>query len=240
MSEPKRSSDVVESFAEQAFMFGIGGLIAIFLGGVLIYYKGMLIGLGYLLMVVGIPSVLFAIWSATRVKEVTQVVVVCPYCSAKNTLLEQPNEGFPCAECNRQVPIFDGKVVSVSQVRCGFCNTLNYYNDQSAGLLCENCNREIPIATADGQLATKSFHTFAQQDDEKPYDLILTAEGPKHEEVVACLQHMLALNRNQVKQILEELPATLLSGIPRKKAELLSAQLSVHGAEASFSESATG
>jgi hypothetical protein len=40
---------------------------------------------------------------------------------------------------------------------------------------------------------------------------------------------MLALNRNQVKQLLGDLPAVLLTGITRKKAELLEAQLTSVG-----------
>jgi 4'-phosphopantetheinyl transferase EntD len=43
---------------------------------------------------------------------------------------------------------------------------------------------------------------------------------------------MLALNRNQVKQMLEEVPITLLTGIPRMKAEMLQAQLAAHQAHA--------
>ncbi|MFX9012007.1 hypothetical protein ABTN18_19845, partial [Acinetobacter baumannii] len=61
--------------------------------------------------------------------------------------------------------------------------------------------------------------------------------GPKTEEMIDCLQHMLALNRNQVKQMFDELPVTLLTGIPKKKAELLSAQISSHGGTADISPS---
>jgi hypothetical protein len=43
---------------------------------------------------------------------------------------------------------------------------------------------------------------------------------------------MLALNRNQVKQMLDELPVTMLTGITKKKAEMLQAQLSIHDGEA--------
>jgi hypothetical protein len=45
---------------------------------------------------------------------------------------------------------------------------------------------------------------------------------------------MLALNRNHVKQMFDELPVTLLTGIPRMKAELLQAQLATHGGFAEF------
>jgi 4'-phosphopantetheinyl transferase EntD len=42
------------------------------------------------------------------------------------------------------------------------------------------------------------------------------------------------LNRNQVKQMLDELPVTLLTGIPRMKAEFLQAQLTANDAVAEF------
>ena len=43
---------------------------------------------------------------------------------------------------------------------------------------------------------------------------------------------MLAMNRNQVKQMLEEAPVVLLTGIPKKKAELLKAQIEMHHGKA--------
>ena len=63
---------------------------------------------------------------------------------------------------------------------------------------------------------------------------MLISYGHKTEEVINTLQHMLALNRNQVKAMLEDLPVTLLTGIPRKKAEMLKAQLATHDAAADF------
>jgi hypothetical protein len=42
------------------------------------------------------------------------------------------------------------------------------------------------------------------------------------------------LNRNQVKQMLDELPVTVLTGITRKKAEMLKAQLTMHDAGVEF------
>ncbi|MCE9557511.1 MAG: ribosomal protein L7/L12 [Armatimonadetes bacterium] len=135
------------------------------------------------------------------------------------------------------IPVQDGKILAVQQVRCGFCNHLNYYNETSVGLICEECDREIPIATVDGQLAPKSFHMFTRHDDDKYYDLVLLEAGKKTEEVISCLQHMLALNRNQVKQMLDELPVTLLTGINKMKADMLNAQLSAHDAVGQVAES---
>ncbi len=52
--------------------------------------------------------------------------------------------------------------------------------------------------------------------------------------MIQALQHMLALNRNQVKNMLNELPVTVLTGITRKKAEMLKAQLSIYEGEVEF------
>ena len=126
------------------------------------------------------------------------------------------------------IPITDGKVLPVAQVRCGFCNALNYYSDKTELLLCEECNHEIPIATEDGRPAKQMPSFYAVTDDDALYELVLVAHGYKTEELINALQHMLALNRSQVKQLLGELPAVLLTGINRKKAEMLKAQLSVN------------
>jgi DNA-directed RNA polymerase subunit RPC12/RpoP len=238
MPDVQRSSDIAEGHASEALIYGVCGLLALGLGGLCFAYKGMLMYAGIVMMLGGAGAIGFAIKKFTQIKRVTSVGVTCPYCKAHNELLAEPTESFSCVECHRLIPVFNNEIQEVFQVRCGFCNHLNYYNPQSVGLICEECDREIPIATADGRLATKSFHAFSRHDDDRAYDLILTEEGPKHEEMITCLQHMLALNRNQVKQILEELPSTLLTGIPKMKADMLSAQISTHGGAASVSESA--
>lgn len=237
MPDVQRSSDIAESHASEALIYGVCGLVAVGFGGLCYAYKGMLMYAGIILVLGGLAAIGFAIKKFTQIKKVTSVSQTCPYCKAKNELLAEATESFSCVECHRLIPVFNGEILEVFQVRCGFCNHLNYYNPQSVGLICEECDREIPIATADGRLATKSFHAFSRHDDDRAYDLILAEEGPKHEEMIACLQHMLALNRNQVKQMLEELPVTLLSGVPKMKADMLSAQISTHGGVASVSES---
>jgi hypothetical protein len=114
-------------------------------------------------------------------------------------------------------------------VRCGFCNALNYFSEKTDVLLCEECNHEVPISHEEGHIPKKRLATgFAVEDDDRPYELILVAHGPKTDDLIQTLQTMLALNRNQVKQMLSELPVTLLTGIPKKKAEMLRAQLSIH------------
>jgi hypothetical protein len=75
---------------------------------------------------------------------------------------------------------------------------------------------------------------YAVTDDDRLYELVLTGTGHKNEELIASLQHMLALNRNQVKQMLSELPVAILTGISRKKAEMIQAQLSIHDGVAEF------
>jgi hypothetical protein len=147
-------------------------------------------------------------------------------------LTETPTADFTCIDCHRLIPIRDGKALSVQSVRCGFCNELNYYSEKTDFLLCESCNHEIPIAHEEGYVPKKHSTAYAVQDDDRLYELVLIAHGHKTEELVNCLQHMLALNRNQVKQMLTELPVTLLTGIPKKKAELLKAQLTSHEAAA--------
>jgi len=120
------------------------------------------------------------------------------------------------------------------QVQCGYCKALNWYCDKTEVLICEACDHEIPISQEDDKPTKTLPKGFALVEDDSLYELVLTESGIKTEEVIATLQQMLALNRNQVKDILDQLPSTLLTGINRRKAEMLQAQLAVHGATATI------
>ncbi|MBI3721809.1 MAG: hypothetical protein HY248_04575, partial [Fimbriimonas ginsengisoli] len=116
---------------------------------------------------------------------------------------------------------------------CGYCHELNFYSDKTEFLVCENCSHEIPISSdSHGHKSVPKF--YAVVEDDALYELVLVESGTKTEDLIACLQRMLALNRSQVKQMLDQLPVTLLTGISRRKADMLLAQLTIHegGAEA--------
>jgi hypothetical protein len=118
------------------------------------------------------------------------------------------------------------------QVRCGFCNSLNYYSDKTDLLICETCNHEIPVHQEDGKPVKHLPKGFAIVDDNMLYELVLIEAAKTNEDLVKTLQSMLALNRNQVRDLLDEVPVTLLQGITRMKADMLTAQLVNHGARA--------
>jgi len=177
---------------------------------------------------IGIACFGYAFYRAIEVRKVTSVAYTCPYCGVINELTEVAVADFTCVECHRLVPIIDGEIIDIAEVRCGYCNALNYYSAKSEFLICEECDREIPIHTDE---PTKVAPTYMfRDDDESAYELVLSSPGPKTEEVIACLQQMLALNRNQVKQMLDETPVTLLTGITKRKALILQAQLASHDA----------
>ena len=234
MPTTQRSSDVIEEHSEKVLGFGIGGVVAIALGGLLIYYKGMLMMLGIILAVIGVGCLIYSLYEYLQVKKVPVVKLTCPYCSFTNQLTNQPEKDFTCRSCHRLIPVENGRIMRVFQVRCGFCNHLNFYSEKSEGLICEECDREIPISMSDGHKNKKTFERYTHHDDDKVYELVLTGQGTKTEELISCLQHMLALNRNQVKEMLANLPVTLLTGIPRRKAEMLTAQLASHDGKAEF------
>lgn len=227
---------VQEEFASNAIISAIPGLIVAGIGGVMLFYQlsqgGALVALSGVLIFIGVAMVGWGIFQASKVKKVSSFAINCPFCEARNLLTSQPKADFRCDSCNREVPVDEtGAILNVFQVRCGFCNTLNYYSDKSTGLICEECDREIPIATDEETHNKKVFDSYTIKDDDHPYDLILTA-APQSDDMIKCLQTMLALNRNQVKDILEDLPQTLLQGIPKKKAELLKAQIAMHKGQA--------
>jgi len=241
-----RRSDVIELIGEKALLFGLGGLI-IFGGGATIYYYGdqpivgdqklaeLLGGFMWVLLLVGGGMVLFASYCGAQIRKVTAHDVSCPYCNKVNVLTAEPTRDFTCAHCVRMIPVEDGKVLPVFQVRCGFCNQLNFYSAKNEVLICEKCDREIPLTAEEGKQRRHISKAYAVTDDENLYELVLVGTGhQRNEELIGTLQRMLALNRNQVKQILEEVPVTLLTGITRKKATMLQAQLAIHEGAAEF------
>ena len=232
MPHIRRSSDVVEIHTQLAISFGVGAVVAFVLSGGLIYYRGstgMFVPLAGIILAIGLACALYGIYCALQIRVVKHIFRECPFCQTHNAMDGAPTEDFLCIECHRLIPVLDGQVLQVEQVRCGYCNALNFFSAKTDVLLCESCNHEIPIAHEDGHVARRQIPTgFAVDDDERPYELVLVAYGARTEELIECLQHMLALNRNQVKQMLTELPATLLTGIPKRKADMLRAQLSIH------------
>jgi ribosomal protein S27E len=232
----EKVSDVVELISERALTLTLAGTLSLVLSALAFAYRGQ--GqtgtpAGWVLLIIGEGLLAYAVFQALRIRDITRVDVKCPYCNETNQVLTAPEDDFTCSFCHRLIPIQEKQVLPVSQVRCGYCNALNFYSEKTDILLCEECNREIPIATEDDGRPKKQLAAayVMVTDDEAMYELVLTGKGHKQEELIAALQHMLALNRNQVKQILEELPSTLLTGINRRKAEMLSAQLALHDAD---------
>lgn len=236
MPRPEKTSDVIEIRSEIALEYVLSGAVAFLLGLLLFYYRGegLLSGLAGVLIVLGAGAALYGFSRAWTVREVPAYPLVCCYCSFRNLLIEKPEADFTCTSCSRLIPIENGEPMPVFQVRCGFCNELNYYNAKTEVLICEKCDREIPIAQEEGRPQKHLPRGFVVQDDPNLYDLVLVDPGPKTEELIPVLQQMLALTRPQVKQVIGDLPAVLLTGITYKKAELLKAQLAVHEAKADF------
>lgn len=229
-----------EAIASEGIPYIAGAVLLLIVAAVMAYYTnlqtGAVIPVAYVLIVIALALGAYGAYRMTRIKHIQEFKMECPFCQTVNVLTAMPKDDFRCVHCNREVPVEDGTVLAVYQVRCGFCNALNYYSDKSTGLICEECDRAIPIATDEGTHAKKVFENFTIHDDDQPYDLVLLS-APKSEEMISCLQQMLALNRNQVKDLLEELPQTLLTGIPKKKAQLLTTQISIHKGKAESSVS---
>ncbi|MBS1722116.1 MAG: hypothetical protein JSS66_03805 [Armatimonadetes bacterium] len=235
MSHFERSSNLREEFGQRAFMAIVPGIILLCVGGLMISYRSAFIALGIILAVIGLGCLVYGVIQFSQLRKVPSFPVKCPFCQHKNDFTEPAESDVRCEGCQRMIPIEGGRILQVWQVRCGYCNHLNYYSEKSTGLICESCNRIVPIAHDGGPEAKATFEHYTVHDDDRPYDLVLFNMGHEHnEELVSTLQHMLALNRNQVKDMVMQLPLTLLTGIPRKKAEMLKAQIDMHGGSADF------
>lgn len=238
----EQAANAKERVAADAITALAPGVIVLLFAAVVWYYQksqqGWFTSLGMVLALIGLALIGYGLFKMNKVRQIDCHPIDCPFCEKTNVLTQKPDHDFRCVHCNRDVPVENGKVLNVYQVRCGFCNTLNYYSDKSTGLICESCDREIPIATDEETHAKKVFEAYTVHDDDQPYDLILL-QAPDNEDMVKTLQQMLALNRNQVKDIIDDLPQTLLTGIPKKKAELLTAQIAVHKGKAESKVSGT-
>lgn len=233
--ELERSSVVQETHAQRGLMAAIAGVVVGGIGGLIVYYGGggMFSGLGWVMVAAGAVGLVFGIISFFMVKKVEEHDITCPFCDSKNYFTHKVDRDVRCFSCLRQIPVRDGEVMEVFQVQCGFCQHLNFYSDKSAALICEECDRIIPIATDEEGESSEVLERFtAREADDTPYDLTLEDAGPKREEIIPVLQKMLALNRNQVKDIVDEAPSLLLTGIAKKKAELLKVQIEMHGGKA--------
>jgi uncharacterized protein YbaR (Trm112 family) len=231
----QRTSDVKEAIGERSIYFFSGGIALLVVGFILMRY-GRGSGLGNLagFVLIGAVGLLgYGVYIVTQTRKVSSHFIDCPVCTERNELVEKPeNQDVTCVACNHLIPIKDGVVLPVMTVRCGFCNSVNYYSEKSEVLICETCNHEIPIFQEDGKPTKQLPKGYAVVDDNSSYELVLVDAGKGSEELVRTLQSMLALNRNQVKDLLEEVPVTLLQGITKMKADMLAAQLSNHGAKA--------
>lgn len=229
MSDIQRSSDVVEEHGQMAFML-LGGGILLAIGGIVFGIYSQWQPLSIVLIFISVLLIGVGIKHLVSAKNVTGVTVECPYCQFRNMMLATPMKDFACRGCNRMIPVDNGVIMRVEQVRCGFCNQLNFYSARSHGLLCEECDSVIPISGIESD--SKVISTYSRKAvDETSYELVLVSIENRTEELITAMQQMMALNRNHVKDILESLPQPLLSGINRTKAEMLSAQLSIHKAK---------
>ncbi|MCC6402433.1 MAG: hypothetical protein IT207_00310 [Fimbriimonadaceae bacterium] len=234
MSQPERSTSLKEKFAQRALFAIIPGVVVLLIAVPMIVYQSVLMVLGYLLSAMALAAIVYGVAQFVKARQVPSFPVDCPFCHHKNGFTTKAMEDVRCEGCQRMVPILDGRILQVWQVRCGYCNHLNFYSEKSTGLICESCNRVVPIATAEGAPhAKKTFEQYTVHDDDSPYDLVLTGGEAKNEELVGALQHALALNRDQVRTMFDELPVTLLTGVPKRKAEMMKAQIEMHGGSAS-------
>jgi len=180
MPRVTRTTDVIEVHWENALVYGLGAIVFLGLATLFYVYRGktdMMYPLIAVLGTIGIACFGYAFYRAIEVRKVTSVAYTCPYCGVINELTEVAVADFTCVECHRLVPIIDGEIIDIAEVRCGYCNALNYYSAKSEFLICEECDREIPIHTDE---PTKVAPTYMfRDDDESAYELVLSSPGPK-------------------------------------------------------------
>ncbi len=222
---PQRSSDLVETYMARALGTGALGGVVLVLGMVIFAFRGDSgTPLAVVLLIIGVALLAFAAFCVVKTRGVSSYKLVCPMCGASNGFESMPTSDVVCRDCHRTIPIENGKLMPLKQISCGACNESNWYSDRTKLLLCEACGREIAIAQSQGGAA------YAVSDDARPYELVLIAYEPGHEDLADALQHLLGVNRSQIRDLLSNLPSVVLTNVPRQKAEMLKSQLSHTGA----------
>lgn len=223
---PQRSSDLVETYAARAIGVGILALLILGASGFMFVNRGDSgLPLALVLLAIGGALAVYAAMSGLKTRKVGSHQVRCPMCGVGNGFEEAPLDDVVCRGCHRTIPIENGRILPLKQVSCGACGESNWYSDHTKTLICEACGREIAIARPDGSPAM-----YAVQDDSRPYELVLVAYEPGHDDLADALQERLGLNRAQVRTVLSELPSVLLTNVPRQKAEMLRGELARTGA----------
>ncbi|MBA3727083.1 MAG: hypothetical protein H0W86_11725 [Armatimonadetes bacterium] len=245
INTPVKRSDVIEGQWEKAITWGIFGLLSLLLGLIIFKYgdgwfqfgkfQGLdLTAISYPFLGLASILILYAIAKAASSRKVTSYTATCPYCGHDTMFVEQPMDDFACEDCHRRVPVMDGNVLDVTGIRCGFCGALNFMSDKTKVLICEECDREIPLLDAKTGEMRHAAKGYARVDDDAVYELMLVGVGKDREALINSLQHMLAMTRNQVKDMLDNLPAPMLKGINRRKAEMLTAQIEANEGRAEY------
>ncbi|MEP0764952.1 MAG: hypothetical protein HRF45_00210 [Fimbriimonadia bacterium] len=232
MAEPIRRSDVAEKDIEAGIYWLIGSLVVALLGFLFGRYGGggPVSTVGWIILAVTPIGLIVSGTKFYAAKNVPGVPVLCPYCHSKTYFLAPPAGDFTCDNCHRRVAVEDGKPLRVIEVKCGFCGSLQRFSERTEVALCEECDHEIPLASSETGHMKHLAKGIALEEDPRPYDLILVAPGPQVEPLIGRLQQVLALPRNQVKDMLVSLPVTLLHGIPMRKAKMLHDELVRMGA----------
>lgn len=222
---PQRSSDLVETYMARALGAGAGGGVVLVLGAIMFAFRGDSgTPLAVVLLLIGAALIVFAAFCVVKSRSVASFKLACPMCGVENGFEAMPTSDVVCRGCHRTIPIDNGKIMPLKQISCGSCNESNWYSDRTKQLLCESCGREIAIAQSTGGA------TYAVPDDARPYELVLIAYEPGHEDLADALQHLLGVNRAQVRDLLSNLPSVVLTNVPRQKAEMVKNQLMHTGA----------
>ena len=224
---PQRSSDVVETYVARALGTGALALVLLGTGAVMFFYRGDSgLALAVVLLAIGGLLLAYSLFNLAKTRSVGSFKLVCPMCGVKNGFESMPERNVTCVQCHRTIPIENGKILPLRQISCGACHESNWYSDHTKILICESCGREIAIARP-GQ---ETGSMYAVQDDARPYELVLIAYEPGHDDLADALQELLGLNRAQIRAILSDLPSVILTNVPRQKAEIVRGELTQTGA----------
>lgn len=243
MPAPEKRTHAVEIHWEAAVTWAVIGLVSLVLGTIIFVYGTNIrivktsldfSSFGWPLLALAPLAFLYAGYRVLVSRREPSYISTCPYCDAEIELTAAPEDDFSCDSCHRRVPVLDGRVLEVHGVSCGYCGHANYMSEKTLVLICENCDREIPLLNPETGEMRHLPRGFARVDDDGVYQLLVVAEGREKEALMTSLQHILALNRNQIKAMLENLPVPILSGIPRRKAEMLKAQIEASGGTAEY------
>jgi ribosomal protein L7/L12 len=162
-----------------------------------------------------------------RTVDMPMVSAHCPYCGGATEFPEYPTEDYTCEKCHRRVYFENGKMVEAKDVECTVCKAVHKVAVTAKSYTCDRCNRTLRLDDP-----TKGVVATAETTVGQAFDVVLTEVGRNTTGVAMALQNVLVCNLPEARRQMQDLPLTIVKGVPERKADAVRSRFRELGATA--------